>query len=519
MKARWKILIAVGIFMLVFTSFWLLTIHIQPENELETYKQALRAQGEKLEISEVLPPPVPPASNGVDLVRSAFALFPPGDDDWSNLPPAMQMIAPGRAMICSQQPEVRGGDFTNSWPNVMAAMEANRPITELLVQAAGYPSVDFQIDYQKGFEGLLLPHLAPLKRCARSLSAATICDLHNGDAGSATANLCALLSLVEAVHDERFLISQLVRIAMASIGGAASWELLQSTNVTDADLVHLQSSWEKLDFLRAAEKSCELERAAALKTYEQLRTSNSGVERLFGSSSGPGGWTSSGDWLQDTRDLANAAKRSAADFLWRTSWSYDDEQFALRIYQTNLEALRSLELKPVFLPVYAALLTASASFGLGVTNTEYRILKTLDLPEYQEYLRNGLNTTSLEIVRKLMEAETGRQVVVTAIALKRFQLKHGHFPHKLSELTPDFLTSVPLDPMDGKPLQYRANANGTFLLYSIGLNGVDDGGDPSPVASVADGSLNWLNDRARDWVWPQPATEAEVKYFEEHPPK
>ena len=35
------------------------------------------------------------------------------------------------------------------------------------------------------------------------------------------------------------------------------------------------------------------------------------------------------------------------------------------------------------------------------------------------------------------------------------------------------LASVPLDAVDGQPLRYRRNADGTFSLYSIGENGVD----------------------------------------------
>ena len=40
-------------------------------------------------------------------------------------------------------------------------------------------------------------------------------------------------------------------------------------------------------------------------------------------------------------------------------------------------------------------------------------------------------------------------MTIAAIALKRFQLKHGSHPAQLSELVPEFLTSVPLDPVDG----------------------------------------------------------------------
>jgi hypothetical protein len=82
-------------------------------------------------------------------------------------------------------------------------------------------------------------------------------------------------------------------------------------------------------------------------------------------------------------------------------------------------------------------------------------------------------------------------------------------------LTPDLLPSVPIDCMDGQPLRYRPNADGTFLLYSVGENGVDDGGDPSVPKNYnyTGSSFYWQKDIALDWVWPQPATEAEIQAY------
>jgi hypothetical protein len=77
----------------------------------------------------------------------------------------------------------------------------------------------------------------------------------------------------------------------------------------------------------------------------------------------------------------------------------------------------------------------------------------------------------------------------------------------LKTLVPDFLSAVPRDPADGLPLRYRANADGTFTLYSIGSDNTDNGGDPSPSGI----SLFWQ--RAHDWVWPQPATSEETQQF------
>jgi hypothetical protein len=74
--------------------------------------------------------------------------------------------------------------------------------------------------------------------------------------------------------------------------------------------------------------------------------------------------------------------------------------------------------------------------------------------------------------------------------------------------------------VDGQPLRYRRNSDRTFLLYSIGENGKDDGGDPSLEKGVTSLSYNWQNPHALDWVWPQPASSEEVqKYYEEQAKK
>ena len=38
--------------------------------------------------------------------------------------------------------------------------------------------------------------------------------------------------------------------------------------------------------------------------------------------------------------------------------------------------------------------------------------------------------------------------------------------------------------MDGKPLKYKLKSDGTFILYSVGEDGLDDGGDPNPPKEV-----------------------------------
>ena len=63
--------------------------------------------------------------------------------------------------------------------------------------------------------------------------------------------------------------------------------------------------------------------------------------------------------------------------------------------------------------------------------------------------------------------------------------------------------------MNGQTLHYRINSDGTFLLYSVGENGVDDGGI-SPSHKWWE--LYWIADTL-DLVWPQPAMEAEIQAY------
>jgi hypothetical protein len=109
-----------------------------------------------------------------------------------------------------------------------------------------------------------------------------------------------------------------------------------------------------------------------------------------------------------------------------------------------------------------------------------------------------------------MRAETERSLVIGAIALKRYSLRHGRLPDTLDALVPEFLSSVPVDYMDGKPLKYRSNGDGTFRLYSVGANFIDDGGDATLLPDEIHARAPWAR---KDVVWPMPATAEELDAY------
>jgi len=94
-----------------------------------------------------------------------------------------------------------------------------------------------------------------------------------------------------------------------------------------------------------------------------------------------------------------------------------------------------------------------------------------------------LNQTLLEYPlgdTRLREAETNTQntLLLVMLALRAYKLEHGAYPATLSALAPGYLKSVPADPFAlSGPLCYKLQG-AKYLLYSVGPDGKDDGGQP-----------------------------------------
>jgi hypothetical protein len=68
------------------------------------------------------------------------------------------------------------------------------------------------------------------------------------------------------------------------------------------------------------------------------------------------------------------------------------------------------------------------------------------------------------------------------LAMERFRLKLDRWPEDPSDLVPVFLTHLPIDPYDGKPVRVK-RADGHWIVYCIGPDRLDNGGmlDPEDV--------------------------------------
>lgn len=99
-----------------------------------------------------------------------------------------------------------------------------------------------------------------------------------------------------------------------------------------------------------------------------------------------------------------------------------------------------------------------------------------------------LTTEELQVSPALLsELKTVAQVrlAVTALAVERWRSAHGgRVPELISEITPNFLSAIPSDPFDGRPLRFKQLEKG-YVIYSIGEDLTDDGGK-TKTANAAD---------------------------------
>jgi hypothetical protein len=63
------------------------------------------------------------------------------------------------------------------------------------------------------------------------------------------------------------------------------------------------------------------------------------------------------------------------------------------------------------------------------------------------------------------------------LAAERFRLEQGRLPKDWDELVPQYLPDVPQAAYSGGPLRFKTSADG-IVIYSVGRNRHDDGGDP-----------------------------------------
>ncbi|MBL9138577.1 MAG: hypothetical protein JNK85_22100 [Verrucomicrobiales bacterium] len=450
--------------------------------QLEGVLADLRAKGEPLEIEKIAPPPVPAHSNAIArFVDAADAL----KLDTELQPIALRLIGPGRAVAGARLAEwtATSGRMVQ-WSDLALWQSNHQADLTQLREALDAPFRQPVLDYSQGFK-LLLPHLAKMKSAVNVLGACMSDAAHRKDFGAALDDLEDMRQIARDLEKQPLLIDQLVRVACEAIATGRAWELLHSHDWTEAQLADLQSTVAPIDLISGMIHALTGERALVVATFQKMSTR----ELMdLGNLSGNGSPGSSVDGV----GIAGAG-------LARVIWGDQALAQYLRTFQVmldaNREAAKSKSMKP-FDSLHS--LVPTTAF-----NPRYFLVRMI-LPALD---RAGT---------KALRAETERDLLVTGIAIRRYQLGHnGKPPADLQALIPTYLDAMPIDRMDGQPLRYRAEADNSYTLWSVGDDRADNGGDGQRTTeNSGDRShANWW--LARDAVWPRHATAEEMSAWQQ----
>lgn len=525
---------------------YLVEEHIRGRLQLNRWMKQMRTHGEKFTVAELTPPPVPPDQNGAGLLLAGG--FGGGKVVPKVLPPAMRYTGPGRALAMAHQAawtvrkESEIGHDTNG---VAALWRTNTgqetplvggrnvamlvthddlaadlvPVSNHLARvraALDYSGFDFGLDYSKGFN-IPLSHLGPLKTSAQWLRAASLSALYETNLAASLEHLLALIVLPQVLTNERLMISQLVQIAMVQIAMAAVWEALQVEGWSEEQLTELQQAVSAIDVVAPMTRALEMERAMGAQMIEQAADD---PVRFFNSSGllnvtvniTPPNLPETVDesvapLLSLIENLAPLFNRYIYSPVWRFAWKDQDKLHLLQYWQHALAAAREQLRQPAW-----AQKMEKGSGEPDKTTGQPGSPEAGSISLYDRYrflLSSQLEGMAERTLRRAVYAEASRDLALTDLAVRRFQLAQGRAPENLDQLVPKYLPRVPTDPFDGRPLRYRMTADGTFTIYSVGHDGVDDGGNPAP--ELPGTSPQFLT--GRDLVWPRAATAEDLGRF------
>jgi hypothetical protein len=476
----------------------LLILFVLEENirgwvSLHLYLHQLRCRGEQLTLAELETPKSPQEENGASaLLTAAYDLhevsytYPLASDGFD----VMKLVEPGCARVLCVQPTLKGMNSNGEW-QMYAWEDLSRELDEAAVQlrrvkdALKQPSLDLHLDYSQGFS-IPIPHVHETRNIARWLESAALDDVHKGNLDEAVTDIATIASLTRFQKNERLVISQLVRMAVGEIGLDTTWEALQAPGWTDAQLARLSEVWRAQNTFSDMVRAVEEARTCTLVDFDIWRRNRS--ERMAQMAYTFDVVWENDQWVRnELRPLPGKIRLFLASELWRLLWSYQDECRALHNREALFDMARTIENGKSWVPV--------TSLPAVYNCHEPSLLCA------RSYFSSAFaGPGSEQALLRILFFETQREMTRAVIAIKRYQLRTAKLPSDLAALVPEYLSEIPHDWMDGQPLRYRLNADGTFNLYSVGEDGKDDGGDPS---ARTDSRANYLW-YCRDAVWPTP---------------
>jgi hypothetical protein len=323
----------------------------------------------------------------------------------------------------------------------------------------------------------LLPELSPLKKIAGMTVWQAKLKAYDGHIEEAFDDLLVCYRAGRHLKGPRTLIEQLVGIGIQNLSMQNVLVILNNQEVDSQLLKNLQIQFEKLMAEDTYTISYEVERFCALDFIQRCYTNNgrgsghmipSRVQEFMGAFD---------DFYSNVAFLGSlAASIASAD---RQEISREFEKFYSTFEEWKTKTPWQLHKENV-------------DFEMGLGNWS-----TLKQARYWpvSVLMPALGRVSEISYRLSADVKS----TLTVIALLRYRQDTSDYPESLDGLVAaGYLKELPIDPYTDEPLIYR-KTDGNFILYSVGPNFKDDGGQ---VYRDKKGKVKLWADEADAVFWP-----------------
>jgi hypothetical protein len=315
--------------------------------------------------------------------------------------------------------------------------ECEEMLVPLHVAVLEEGAVRYPADFRNGLVAEMR-HLTAIQRICRVFQLEIVCRYHRSDCPAATDSLLAIIRLAETLKYEPTRASQRTRCELWHAVRDSLAFLVADEEFPEAELTRIASMLGRQDLTKISLLAAIGERAL---TTESLRSSLGTLKDDFSRKDGyPIGWSRPG----------NSAE-------------------LLRLLTQGVEACR----KPLPGRLVDQTAAAKSIHQVAQANEERTALQRNILFPY-------CLTNFHTVWREHAAAESERRTMILACAIERFRRQHGTLPESFVELTPAYLADIPADPCANDTLRYLRQSTG-YVIYSVGFNQVDDGGDVDPT--------------------------------------
>jgi hypothetical protein len=441
-------------------------------------QREVEAKGGSLELSAVIPPPVPDDQNFCATPLLAAMMdyktsppFAPMKFEWRNPAiidrlKAMSLPTPKQGQqgwLCAEMTDLAAWQeaFANN-TNYPASVTSRGPAEAVLqalsqfdpelneLRAANQrPAARWALHYQDGFfvQRGNLKRREALDNLVNILALRAAAELATGRTDAALQDVKLSLRLVDSLQPESLFFAHHLRQRLLLTSLQAVWEGLVTHRWTESQLAELQARLSQYDLAsdwRAAmrgETYLTMEMWRQLNEFFFLKTLRTQLVK-----SQPG-------------ENEPLLVKALFIFVWLgypTGWYYQDQVYIYRFYERCISTgpLLAQPRKPV----------AGKEGGLAMP--ENPLLAILWLPKLREMFGDTKSVT---------HAQNSLEEARLACALERYRLANGEYPATLEALTPRFIDTLPPTSSARQPLlEYRRTTSGQFLLYPAGMTNVSE---------------------------------------------